>query len=1837
MLSPNGAANRLSRLAARVGLLLVAFSLAVVGFTVSGPPVQAAPDADMAVSGLRTNGLVDPLGIELSDPVFSWQNTSSVRDVMQTAYEVRVAESEDSLAGAGVWSSGKMDSEEQLNVVYGGPDLASQTRYHWQVRTWNDHGAQSEWSEPAWFETALAPDEWTADWITGPGTDEELARWTDYTVTADFTIDNLVFGLTARAKDLNNVYMLQISVADGTPKFRPHRKVDGGWTLLENKDISSFTSVEELLTGQHELSVTFEGSTITTSLDGEQIDERTDATHAAGFVGFRQSVAQEGPEEATVRSIRVTSPTFGTLLDTDFTDGVNPFTGGSITPAGLELTSADEVIYQAVPSEPLLRKEFDLGDDIASARIYATARGVYELTINGEKVGDEQLAPGWTDYNKRIDYQTYDVTGLLAGGSNVFGAYLADGWYAGTIASFGDQVWGDETSLIAQLRIDYRDGTHEWVTTDSTWRTTNGPYTSADLIHGETYDERLNPAGWQESGFDVGDWSSATVARTSATTLLEPQTDEPVRVTERRPAITRTEAEPDTWIYDLGQNMVGVAQMSLTGQAGTTAIIRYGEMLNPDGTLYTANLRSAKVTDRYVFESDGTVEYTPKFTFHGYRYLEITGVTAPPAADEVIGIVWGSDLETIGDLSTSSDMLNQLQSNITWGQRGNFLSIPTDTPARDERLGWSGDINVFAPTASFNQYTLNFLSKWLVDLTDAQGADGNLPGIAPMARGCCGGGVGWSDAGITVPYALYNAFGDTRVITDHYVMMTKFMDYVEASAGESLLRPGGPYNDWLNLDDPTDGTLLGTAYFAHIAGLMRVMAEAIGEQDDARHYGDLSERVKEAFADRYIAADGTVSGNSQAGYAIAIGMDLVPDDQLKAVGDKYVAAIAARDYHLSTGFLGTPWLLPALTKTGHQDVAYRMLTAETYPSWGYEVASGATTMWERWDSLKPDGSFGDVEMNSFNHYAYGAVGEWMYQNIGGIAMTSPGYKTFEIAPSVGGGLTSATGTFDSAYGSITSQWVATDRGMTLGATVPVGTTATIRIPAANRFEITESGAALEDVEGIRVVSEDRGVVTLEAGSGEYRFDSDPAHSGLEVSIDAGGEVRAGETVTGHVRVTNPGTTPIRGFAAVLTTSPEVDLDPTVVSENEIAPGETADLLFAFVVPATLEPGDVEVTASISALVDSQLRQYSITAPLATVLPAITVDSVSVTPSSDDQPESARVEAELTNDSAIEITGRLVVDTPDGWQPATPSSAVTIPPGGTATARVVLAVPLTITAGKQNLPVRFVADGDTTLAEASTDVDIGLATPPAEFSDHIDLGESTSENAHNVQSSGQGGTTVEAGLTRRYGGIADGAWFSFEMEVEPNEPFILRAIETFDQPQVKGYGILVNGELVDSRLSTRTESGPGLATYQVLVPDDGTLTSSGRVTITMRFNGRGSHDPSIADAWTLPVSADTTPPSVTLEISEPGTDRWYRGGAEASLTAFDGRSEVASIEYRLDDGEWQTYDAPVRLPEGETLVTYRATDAAGNESPEQSETVRVDATAPTAWAVLAEDGSATTIAQDAGSGVARVAYSADGETWHESLTTLLAQDGAPATLHYRVTDRAGNTREIVAASSEATAPALVAGPAHIAGSGFEPGQTVRAELHPEPIVLLGTADADAAGVATLVADIPVDPAPAGRTLVLTPEEIEPGPGDDDAGGDTDGTGTDGANSDGTGGAADDSGATDDDTGAAGGSDGVDTGADDGAAGNSDDSTGSSESAGVASSAADGADASESGADGSDGSDGSDDTAAPVIPGEDLPSSGVSGLPWIASALLLLLNGAAVLTVRHLRTRLGDPVN
>jgi alpha-L-rhamnosidase len=759
-------------------------------------------------------------------------------------------------------------------------------------------------------------------------------------------------------------------------------------------------------------------------------------------------------------------------------------------PSGQEY---DDLANALVPS-PYLRREFPLDKPVSRARLYATARGVYELYINGNRVGNDVLAPGWTDYDRRIQYQTYDVTPLLADGPNALGAVLGDGWFAGFVGfdpKHRGAHYGARPQLLAQLNLEYEDGTTQSLATEGLWSFSTGPILYSDLLMGESYDARREMPGWAEPGFDDSGWYGVEVEEIGYPDLVA-QPDEGVRIIEELEAKSVTEPESGRYVFDLGRNMVGWVRLKVEGEAGSKVTLRYAEVLNPDSTIYTENLRSARQTDTYILKGEGKEVYEPRFTFHGFRYVEVAGYPGEPPLDAVTGRVVHSATPPSGTFECSSNLVNELQENIVWGQRGNFLSVPTDCPQRDERLGWMGDAQIFVRTASFNMDVAAFFEKWMTDVEDAQSPEGAFPDVAPLLRGSGlidlrWGAPAWGDAGVIVPWTIYRAYDDTRIVERHYDAMARWMEYLH-EANPDLIRKnrmGNNYGDWLSpKGDHTPKHLLATAYWAYDAKLMAEMAEATGRHDDASEYRDLNERIKAAFGEAYVSPDGRIEGDTQTCYLLALHMDLLPEDLRSAAAEHLVKTIEREDWHLSTGFAGVGYLCPVLTEAGYTDVAYRLLENETYPSWGYTIKNGATTIWERWDGWTEAG-FQSPNMNSFNHYSLGSVGEWLYRYVAGIDLGTPGYGRIVIRPCPGGGLTHASGEYESVRGRISSSWKIEDDRFVLEALIPPNTTATVHVPSTD--DVSEGGRPVDDADGVEFLRAGEGETVLSVGSGRYKF------------------------------------------------------------------------------------------------------------------------------------------------------------------------------------------------------------------------------------------------------------------------------------------------------------------------------------------------------------------------------------------------------------------------------------------------------------------------------------------------------------------------------------------------------------------------------------------------------------------------------------------------------------------------------------------------------------------------------------------------------------------------------
>ena len=713
------------------------------------------------------------------------------------------------------------------------------------------------------------------------------------------------------------------------------------------------------------------------------------------------------------------------VIETGLLD-VRDWSAGFVGPAWDEDTSSPQPV-------PYLRREFVVEHDVERARLYATALGVYEIELNGARVGDHVLAPGWSSYSHRLRYETFDVTPMVRTGANAIGAIVGDGWYRGSLVDVRRRNrYGDRLAFLCQLELTFVDGSETVITTDEHWRVATGPILATGLYEGETHDARLELAGWSEPGFDDATWSPVLPVEHDLETLVT-RDGPPVRAIERVQPVEILTSPSGRCIVDFGQNLVGRVELSVSGSAGETVTLRHAEVLQ-DGELCTEPLRSAEATDRYTLVGDGEEVWQPRFTFHGFRYVDVEGWPGEVAAEHLTAVVLHSDMERTGWFECSDERVNHLHENIVWGMRGNFLDLPTDCPQRDERLGWTGDINVFAPTASFLYDCAGFLTSWLRELAAEQTPEGVVPWVIPNVLEWLFPTAVWGDAAVVVPATVHARFGDEGVLRAQYPSMRAWVEHVAALAGERHLWTGSfQFADWLDptardanpLDQRTDPDLLATAAFCHSLDLVADAAARLGKKGDARRYRALAARVRSAFAREFVTPSGRLASDAQTAYSLAIVYDLLPKTgQVDGAGRRLRRLVKNAGYTIATGFVGTPIICDALTETGHVDAAYALLLQEKCPSWLYPVLRGATTIWERWDAITPDGRVNSagIGMLSFNHYAFGAVGDWLHRTVGGLAPDAPGYRRLRIAPQPGGALTSATARHDTPYGLAESSW-----------------------------------------------------------------------------------------------------------------------------------------------------------------------------------------------------------------------------------------------------------------------------------------------------------------------------------------------------------------------------------------------------------------------------------------------------------------------------------------------------------------------------------------------------------------------------------------------------------------------------------------------------------------------------------------------------------------------------------------------------------------------------------------------------------------------------------------------
>ena len=875
----------------------------------------------------------NPVGIDIEKPRLSWQILTDSQNWQQSAYEIRVADSKIKLQNGEnlIWSSGKVASDQSVNVMYGGPTLKSMQRVYWQVRVWNNKNKASSWSAPAFWEMGI--------------------------------LDNAL------------------------------------WT-------ASYIAMDDITTEK-----------------------------------------------------------------------------------------------KSHPSQ-YFRTEFQAKKPVKSAKVQVTALGLYELYLNGEKVGMDLFTPGYTTYDKRLQYQTYDVTHMLQT-NNAIGAIVGDGWYRGNIGWKGDySFYGKQLALLVQLHIDYADGSNETIVSDGGWKASYGPILESDMYNGEKYDARKEMRGWAESGFEDDQWKEIETLEHSKDILVAPE-GPPVRAIEEiKPKEIIATPKGET-VLDLGQNIVGWARMKVSGKAGDKVTLKFAEVLDKEGNFYTENLRAAQATDSYILKGGGEEVFEPHFTFHGFRYIQVIDYPGILNLDDITGIVIHSDMEPTGSFNTSDAMINQLQRNIQWGQRDNFLDIPTDCPQRDERAGWTGDAQVFSMTAAFNFDVAAFYTKWLKDLAHDQHENGLVPNVIPdiltRAKGVAakGGATGWADAAVIIPWTVYQSYGDKRILETQYGSMKGWVDYMAHQSGDDYLWNNNKHwhwGDWLAYDannpayngSVTEKDLIATAYAYYSTMILSKIAGILGKTEDVAKYRSLAKNIKQAFVQEYITPNGRLVSHTQTAYALAISFNLIPDELLPKSAEHFAQDVE-KFGHLTTGFLGTPLLCSTLSKIGREDLAFMLLNRKEFPSWLYPITMGATTIWERWDTQKPDGTI--IEgMNSFNHYSYGAVGEWLYTHVGGLRIDpeNPGYKHIIFDPHPGGGLTSANTEFLSLYGKIKSNWEIKGNTFHYEVVIPANSSGTITLPEASITDLLLNNVPLKS-EFQKKAKQTGSAVEIKLGSGTYRF------------------------------------------------------------------------------------------------------------------------------------------------------------------------------------------------------------------------------------------------------------------------------------------------------------------------------------------------------------------------------------------------------------------------------------------------------------------------------------------------------------------------------------------------------------------------------------------------------------------------------------------------------------------------------------------------------------------------------------------------------------------------------
>lgn len=1082
---------------------------------------------NVIVSEPKVSHLTTPLGIDEETPTFSWQIQSDRTGCEQTAYQIMVAMSKEALAaGDFVWDSGRVASGLSTGISYEGDALTPKQRYYWTVIVWDETDTESMLEEPSWFETGLMETGMgDARWISAPTdaerfnvessdiaytnteqTDVELCYKISYTMEVENTTAGFAFG--AQEGRYGKLYLLEIANRDEVPVIRLKTMIDYTETEEAEQEITDFIPADGrtfhvVLTVDHE--------NLSVLIGGEKVCDFPIESTPIGSVGYYKS---RSASHAWLDDLYAVDMAGNVLYDENFDEEETIFTPLYVaTEDGqLKITSGMMLTPGGEQPAPLFRREFQVKNtEIQQARVYMTALGSFSLSINGQRASDAYFEPGKLAYNQELTYVTYDVTDLLQEGEvNALGIILLHGWYDRGVG-YPEiwNPWGDTNALLGMLEITYADGSSQTIVTNQSFTCyTDGPVREDDLYQGEYYDARCEQTGFDTVSFRADEWQCVEedgISERYDAVPLYGKVNEPIRCVDELQPVSVTNPKEGVYVYDFGQNFAGICRISLTGRAGKVLTLRYGEELNTEdllnaddipGTIWTENLLTAEATDYYVLKGDqGGEQFEPEFVFHGFRYLQISGVDEVVDISEVTGIVLSSDLTQTGSFQCSNGLVNQYYANTVWSQISNFMDNPMDCPQRDERHGWTGDAQIFSLTASYNMDTYAFYRKFLREERTLQDDDGSFADMVPRNFGTGWMGTDgaasnncWGDAPVVVTWNLYQQYGDLSIVKENYDALTKWMDFLIATS-EDYIRTWGGYGDHLSLED-TPADLSDTAWCAHSADLLFRMATALGETDDAAYYRQIFETYRDAWQAQYVTADGMTVCDTQTSYALGIAFHLFADEQEALAAERLNLLAEYSGYHIKTGFSGIGYLLPALSETGYVESAYRMLQQTEPPSLLYGATKGATTNWEQATAYQ-EAENGYLIDGSLNHYAFGSPVSWLYTDVLGIKSdeAAPGYKHILLEPQAGGDLDFAEGSYISAYGEIFVRWEKTDCGYRYVFRIPANTTATLTLPALTSGRYVENGDSSQEREdAVTLMEENAECVRYELLAGSYVFE-----------------------------------------------------------------------------------------------------------------------------------------------------------------------------------------------------------------------------------------------------------------------------------------------------------------------------------------------------------------------------------------------------------------------------------------------------------------------------------------------------------------------------------------------------------------------------------------------------------------------------------------------------------------------------------------------------------------------------------------------------------------------------